>query len=544
MLGWLIAGLIVVSWFALLATRALVPSDEGRYAEIAREMHASGDWVTIRYNGLKYFEKPPLHLWVSALAFSVFGVGEWQARLCGALSGLSGIVLTMLATRCWFGRRVAVMAGLALLAMPTWTFASHFNSLDITVAGALTAVLMSLLLAQHPDASPGERRNWMWVCWVAMALALLGKGLIGVALPGLVGVIYLLVSRQWWLLRRLHIVSGLVLMLIVSVPWFVLISARNPEFAEFFFIHEHWTRFTSTEHHRAGPLWYFVPQLLAGMLPWLGLFVAMTRATRSESRAQFRPLLMLTCWTLSIFVFFSLSGSKLPGYIVPVFPAIAGLVAVALERMSQPGMKRQLSWIVGSSVVAIAISIGFAIEPRADYGQMFPWVCTALVVMAAGAWLARRLELRGDRLANIAVLSIATYVAVNVAMLGYVPIARARANVDLVEPVQQVLTAQTPIYMVRLLDHTLPFYLGRTMTPVEMPDELEFGTQQEPDKWLPTLTSFIERWRDGSQAIAVMKPDVFDSLLARGVPMRVVARSADRVVVSNFEPPVPNGSAR
>jgi 4-amino-4-deoxy-L-arabinose transferase-like glycosyltransferase len=122
-------------WFLTLDWRHLLPSDEGRYAEIAREMLASGDWVTIRYNGVKYFEKPPFQMWMTALAFQAFGIGEWQARLWVALSGALGVVMTAVAARRWFGPRVALLSALILVAAPAWNLASHFNSLDMGCRG-------------------------------------------------------------------------------------------------------------------------------------------------------------------------------------------------------------------------------------------------------------------------------------------------------------------------------------------------------------------------------------------------------------------------
>lgn len=260
---------ILLVWFGTLDMRHLLRSDEGRYAEIAREMFATGDWVTIRYHELKYFEKPPFHLWVTTLAYTLFGVGDWQARLCVALSGILGLGVSMLAAARWYGRRVAMLTGLVLVSAPMWNIAGHFNSLDMTLAGAMACVLAFMLLAQHPDATRAERRNWMLACWAAMGVAVLVKGLVGLALPGLVLVVYTLVTRDFRLWCRLHLPGGIVAMLVVTVPWFWLVSERNPEFLHFFFIHEHWQRYTSNVHQREGAIWFFVPLLLAGFLPWL-----------------------------------------------------------------------------------------------------------------------------------------------------------------------------------------------------------------------------------------------------------------------------------
>ncbi len=335
---WLLAAAFLAVWLGTLGYRHLIPTDEGRYAEIAREMFTTGDWVTIRYNALKYFEKPPLQIWGTALAYTLFGVGDWQARLFTALSGIAGLVFTMLAAARWWGKRTAVITGLVLVSAPMWNVGAHFNSLDMGVAGCMTMALAALLLAQHPEATRSQQRNWMWVCWASMALAVLSKGLIGVVLPGFVLVVYTLVARDWALWKRLHLVTGLIVFFAVGAPWFVLISARNPEFAWFFFVHEHFQRFTSTVHNRNAPLWYFVPLLLAGFLPWLAQLPGATRLTfaRSETAANgFRPTLMLGLWAILIFAFFSISDSKLPGYIFPIIPALAVLAALVLENTSE-----------------------------------------------------------------------------------------------------------------------------------------------------------------------------------------------------------------
>src|SRR6476620_2073533 len=283
-LGLVAACLFVAGlWFLTLDARHLLPSDEGRYAEIAREMLASGDWVTIRYNGIKYFEKPPFQMWMTALSFQAFGVGEWQARLWVALTGAFGIAITALAARRWFGPRVALFAALILVAAPAWNLAGHFNSLDMGLSGALSCVLAALLIAQHPETSAAARRRWMWLAWAAMAVALLTKGLIGVVLPGIVLVVYSAVTRDLAVWRRLHVVSGATLAFALASPWFLIVSRRNPEFAHFFFIHEHFQRYLTNVHHRDWAWWYFVPQLLVGFLPWLGLSRGIAAVVRDDA---------------------------------------------------------------------------------------------------------------------------------------------------------------------------------------------------------------------------------------------------------------------
>ncbi len=539
---WLFVVAIACVWFLTLDARHLLRSDEGRYAEIAREMVASGDWVTIRYNGLLYFEKPPFQMWMTAIAYELFGVGEWQARWWVATSGAIGGVVTMLAARRWFGRRVAWLTGLVLLATPAWNLGSHFNSLDMGVSGALACVLAAVLIAQHPDATPAARRGWMLFAWAAMAVAVLTKGLIGIALPGLVLVIYTLMTRDFALWRRLHIVSGALLLLAIAAPWFVLVSVRNPEFARFFFIHEHLQRYLSTVHHRSGPWWYFLPQLIVGFLPWLGLSWSMAKIVRDDARPPgFRPALLLGVWATAIFVFFSASSSKLPGYVLPIYPALAVLAALALDRLAPERWRRQVLvavaiWAIGIVAAPFLTRFGSPSTPAALYAAFSWWLAGGCALAVAGLVVAWRIGVREPR-ASIVVYALTLFVALSVVLRGHESFGRASSGVDLVAPIEHVAGPDVPIYSVRLLDHTLPFYLRRTTVMVESPDELEFGTQQEPRKWLPTLEAFQARWTSSERAVAVMSHDTFAVLRARQVPMFPVAEDNRRVVVANFESP-------
>jgi 4-amino-4-deoxy-L-arabinose transferase-like glycosyltransferase len=537
---WWVGAAVLCVWFLTLDARHLLRSDEGRYAEIAREMFVTGDWVTIRYNGLKYFEKPPFHLWMTAIAYHLFGVGEWQARLWVAVSGLAGMLVSMLAARRWFGPRVALLTGLVLIATPTWVLGSRFNSLDMSVSGALACVLAGFLMAQHPLTLPGARRAWMYFSWLAIGIAVLTKGLIGMALPGLVLTVYMLATRDWGLWRRLHMPGGLILLAVITVPWFVLVSLRNPEFPQFFFIHEHWDRYTSTVHNRGEPVWYFVPQLLAGFLPWLGLSGGIVTAVRQEVRdGGFRPLLLLATWAGAIFVFFSLSGSKLPGYIIPIFPALGILAAVALDRLTPKAWRFQVTVMLVLAGIGLMASplvgrLGSANMPNAQFLSYVPWIAAACAIAVAGLAVGRWQARADTTLRSILTVSVTLFSAFSVGLLGHETLGRSSSGVDLVAPIKAILTPDMPIYSVRLLDHTVPFYLQRTTIMVEAPDELEFGVQQEPRKWLPTLAAFQSAWSSGKPAVAIMSHDTYAVLRKDNVVMFPVAKDTRRVVVANF----------
>ncbi|MGZ5819700.1 MAG: ArnT family glycosyltransferase, partial [Burkholderiaceae bacterium] len=200
--------LFCLFWLYALGARVLVPTDEGRYAEMAREMVVTGDWITTRLNGIKYFEKPPLQTWMNALTFEVFGFGEWQARLWTGLNGLLGIVLVAYTGKRVFNYRVGITAGLVLASSFWWAALGHVNTLDMGLSGMMTIALCALLIGQRNDATERERRNWMMACWAGMALAVLSKGLIGLVLPGAVLVLYTFIARDWAIWKRLHLGLG------------------------------------------------------------------------------------------------------------------------------------------------------------------------------------------------------------------------------------------------------------------------------------------------------------------------------------------------
>ncbi|MBV9889612.1 MAG: glycosyltransferase family 39 protein [Rhizobacter sp.] len=529
-------------WFLTLDARHLLPSDEGRYASIAREMLARDDWVTIRYNGLKYFEKPPLQMWMTALAFAAFGLGEWQARLWTAFSGVVGLVATAFAASRWYGKRVGVLAALVLLAAPGWNIGGHFNSLDMGLSGALAVVLAGVLVAQHPSASSTARRNWMLVAWAAMAVAVLTKGPVAIVLPGLVLVVYSALARDVAIWRRLHLGAGLLLMVAIALPWFVLVSGRNPEFLRFFFIHEHLQRFLSPIHHREGAWWYFVPQLLMGFLPWLGLAWAIAKVVRAEPAGTgLRPLLLLAVWAVAIFVFFSASSSKLPGYILPIYPALAILAACALDRLAPARWRRHVAVaivavLVGCVAVPFVAAQSNDTTPNAVFREFALWLAAGLGAALLGLAVAWRIA-PASLLRSIALYALAFFALVTVGLRGHEAFGRISSGASLAACAAPLLDDVMPFYGVRFLDYTLPFYLRHVLTPVEAPGELEFGVQQEPQKWLPTLDAFVREWASGRRALAVMARPTYDELRSRNVPMVIVGEDARRVIVANFEGP-------
>jgi 4-amino-4-deoxy-L-arabinose transferase-like glycosyltransferase len=551
---WTLAIVFALIWFYLLGVRTLVPSDEGRYAEMAREMITSHDWITTRLNAIKYFEKPPLQTWMNAITFELFGLGEWQARLWTGLCGFGGMLLTAYTGRRLFDARVGMYAGVVLASSLLWGGLGHVNTLDMGLAAMMTISLCGLLIAQRNQASYDEQRNWMLVCWAGMALAVLSKGLIGIVLPGAVLVLYTLAAGDWRIWKRLHLGKGLLLFFAISAPWFVVVSMRNPEFAHFFFIHEHFQRFLTKVHHRTGAWYYFVPILVAGIVPWLGVLLqSLWEGLRDRHESSlagsldgatgrgFQPKKMLLIWAVFIFFFFSISDSKLPSYILPIFPALALLIAAYLARAGVRSV--QLTALIFGLPAAIGLAFVQRIPATADDAfsaallvRHLPWIYTALGLIVAGAVVAAAIA-RRSKDGAIVLLAVAGFLAGQIVIVGHDPQGRYSAGVDHLPAIRAVLTPDTKLYLVGRYEQALPFYMQRTMTLVAATDEMEFGLQQEPQLWIPTIEAFAARWKTddaaGTREMAIMRPDLYPRLQQMGLKMRVIGSDPRRMIVVN-----------
>ena len=531
-------------WFGTLNYRHLIPSDEGRYAEMAREMLVTGDWVTPRYNGYKYFEKPPLQVWATAAIFQVFGIGDWQARLWTALTGfLTILAIGFTGTRI-YNARAGWLAAVVLASSPMWVISGHFNSLDMGLSAFLVAALCSLLLAQTSH-NKSSCRNWMWACWVFMALATLSKGVIGAAIPAMVFVAYSISTWDWKIWTRLRLFSGTIVFLLITAPWFILVAQRNPEFLEFFFIHEHLQRFTQDAHSRTGPIYYFVPLLLIGIIPWVLQIPGALVQAWQERRREFSSGWLLVCWFVVIFAFFSMSRSKLPGYIIPIFPALALLIGHRLDRLLGYSNSLGMPWKLQTLGFTLLGCIGFFFlteigkQARPDeieaYAQYTYWVIAALIALI-GFSLFAIVQSKRNGLQSIVSFASGFFLCAMIAGTGHETLGRAVSGIDLVSRVKASIPEKVNFYSVRLLDHTVPFYLGRTMIMVESPDELEFGVNQEPNLWLPTLDAFISRWKEDQTAYAIMVPEQYVALQTLNLPMQEVDRDSRRVIVKHPDP--------
>lgn len=535
--GVLLLGLL---WFGNLEYRDLVDPDEGRYAEIPREMMVSGDWVTPRLDGLKYFEKPPFQYWMTAGFYSLLGVDEWVARLWPALAGLLGLALVYAAGARLYDRRCGALAATMLAGMAMYVIFSHALTLDMGLTFFQCLTVLAIAIALRDGTGKREGLAWMLTAWGAAAAAVLSKGLIGIVLPGATIVAYAVVHRDTAILRRLHVRWGTGIFLAVAAPWFVMVSARNPEFPGFFFWHEHFQRFLEPGG-RAAPWWYFVPVLAIGLLPWTGVLAwSVRRWWREEPLARFRPTRFLTLWCAIVFVFFSASGSKLVPYILPMFPVLALLMASQVDRLPE----RRLAVLLG--VLAVPIMLGAFLAPplaahriqksgiEAFTRLFMPWFEASGAVLGIGLLAAAVVAWRRSRVGGIVTASGASLLAVTILMTGHQsmsPVYSSEQSFDRMEQIDGPMSPDVPFFSVGMYDQTIPFELGRPVILVAYQDEFALGLESDPDRELPTLAEFQREWLGLDTAYAVMAPSMYQKLQGQGLPMRLLAGDPQRVFV-------------
>lgn len=518
--------------------RPLANPDEGRYAEIAREMAASGDWVTPRLNGFKYFEKPPLQYWATAAAIRVIGPNEVAARAYTALCGILAVLAVAFTLRRLGGSRQALLAAGVLLSSPYFLALGGIVTLDMGLTAWLTVAMGAFLVAQAAARDDRERRLWMAVAWAAVALAVLSKGLVGLVLPAGTIFMHCLLHRDWKLLRRLELAGGACILAAIAAPWFILVSVANPEFAPFFFIHEHFTRFLTAEHRRVAAWWYFIPILFLGLLPWMfGLGPAVAAAWNSQVHGdEFHWRRFVVVFIAVVMAFFSASGSKLPAYILPVFPMAAMVLAEWIDR-SDP---RRLAMHVAPVTLVLAAGLVLAWGApdrarsewtRALYESARPWIVGGGVILVAGIAIATAMLRRRMKDAAIAMIVTVTLVFIDAVEDAYEQLSPRQSGMEIADAIRPHLTPGTPVYSVRHYDQSATFYLGRTVTLVDYVDEFALGLRAEPELALSDVEHFIERWRRPGNALAILQPGVLDRLKAEGLAFTTLHADERRVVI-------------
>jgi 4-amino-4-deoxy-L-arabinose transferase-like glycosyltransferase len=561
--GWLrdlliLAVVLGIPFFQYLGALPLIDPDEGRYAEIPREMLERGDLITPTLNYVKYFEKPPLLYWANATSLKIFGQNEFAARFPSALCGLLTVLTLYIFARHLYGRRCALISALILATSAGFVLQSRIILTDMLLTFCLTAALGAFIVAAQREGRRSRALPW-YLFYLFCALATLAKGLIGMVFPAGIIFFYLLLSRRWRLLSEMRLITGLLLFLMVAAPWFVAVSLRNPEFAHFFFIREHFERFTSTVHGRYQPFWFFVPVLLGTMLPW-SFFIpgALLRAFRDRHHEEGRANMYLLVWAVLIFLFFSKSSSKLIPYILPVFPPLALLVGHQID-LALDGRGRSIkaaAIMMGSTLVVLGIAmLGYARLPQIvsllaglvpdlnvalnQFVRNSPAISLLACVTFGGLFLFQGLGTLTTAGRNptrmLVVLCLGSFLLeMFVPKLIMTHIASAESPRELALKARSLARPGTSIVTFGPMQ-AVSWYTGRRVLVTGKIDELEFGSKQGDQlAWFPDQPALVKLWNSEKHVLILLKKGEFDTLLPLLKPEPVIKGEAARhLLISN-----------
>lgn len=337
-------------FFYNLQSPGLFDLDEAVYAESTREMVESGNWITPHMNYELRFDKPILIYWLMAIAYKLFGITEFAARFWSALNGIIIALWIFYFGKKWKSVQFGLLSSLIFITCLEPVILAHAAITDMTLLLFLITALFSFYLGYSAETAKGKQ--WYWLFYLGCALSVLTKGLIGIVLPGMIILIFLLATRRLWsTVKEAKLLPGIILFLMITLPWYILVVRENGWiFIQQFFLFHHLHRFTGEISGHSGNIFYYLLVILIGFFPWSSFLVSGIKTAipwnwrkwKDMSRQDQFPLFCLI-WIIIIFIFFTIAKTKLPNYIAPLFPPITFLVAAWWQQLLNPKIENQPS---------------------------------------------------------------------------------------------------------------------------------------------------------------------------------------------------------
>jgi 4-amino-4-deoxy-L-arabinose transferase-like glycosyltransferase len=517
-------------FFILLGVRALFTPDEGRYAEIAREMVTRNDYVTPYLNNIKYFEKPALYYWLAAASIKAGGLSLWSIRSVNAILGIFGAIFTYITARILYDRTTALFSAYILPTTLLYFVMAHMISLDLPVTVFISSALYAFLLASQ--SKPGLKcRLLLWLCAGMCGIAVLTKGLIGVVFPAMIIGAWLLLTGEWRKLKNYYIPSCLVIFLLVALPWHIIVEQRNPEFLHFYFVEQHFLRYATKDIGHYQPAWFFIPCLIAGFFPWI-VFLPQALIYKIKDPRN----LFFILWAALIFIFFSFSNSKLIPYILPMFPALAILAGHYLAE----NYKKNVFTV--SYVILLAASLGISSQffmflqstSFPDKHAATIYITLASFILVAGVIIT--LVINGKKpYRSIWALIITTWfflLAIHTAL----PAIDNRTILPLAEIVKSHIKPTDEVITYNQYYQELPFYLERRITILNWRNEMTQGMRfQDTSEWMIGNQTFWKRWHSKKRLFVIIGKDEFARLRKTNPTLTyfLLGETLNNVLISN-----------
>lgn len=515
------AVLIALFFQIEIGDRRFASPDESRYIEISREMAETNDFVTPRLNGVKYFEKPPLFYWMEAAAIKTFGISFSKMRVVEVALAVFGCVALMLAAFYAYGIRTAIISGGVLATTLLYYIQSRFINLDLSLSVFMSAAMFCYFLAFAKQCRIGQRKLLL-LFYAFSGLAVLAKGLVGIVLPTIVILVWLVINNKFSLhdkysiIKRSIYIPGIILFLLITVPWHIICEQRNPGFAYFYLIYEHFVRYTTQAHCRYQPVWFFIPIVIAGLLPWTGLSLESIRKSIKEKSTD---NLFLLSWICTIFAFFSISNSKLIPYILPIFPPIALLTGRMLaEYVDERGFSRRcyanIGFYISMSIIACAVVLGLfhrhLVQNALNNDSMLLLVSLLVIfVILCICWEVISNKIKCGKLGKINHVIVLFFAAANSMLIvnritAFYQDDRKPSSYEIAQAIKYNLTDNVEVFSYNRFIYDLPIFLNRNIGVIDHIGEFEFGlTLEDHSERFMSSEKFLKKFAEAKNRIFV-----------------------------------------
>lgn len=516
---------VPLSWIPLMEP------DEGRYSSISAAMNASGDYVTPRLKATVYFEKPPLSYWATSFFFRILGENEFSSRLFAAFCAWGCILLVYYMGFFFHDARTGLYAAAVLTTFLFHLAIGRINILDMPLA---FMVCMAIWCGFRFYAGTPGKKVWLYLLYFFSGLAFLTKGLIGVAFPFGILLTWLLLSRRWRDLFTLFSPVGILIFCATAIPWLILIQREHPDFFRFFFLQEHLFRYVSRIHGHYQPVYYYLPILLIGTLPWCAFLpeVIARLGMRGKLFEDVEKKLLLA-WFGLILVFFSVSSSKLVPYVTPLFPPIALAFGHLFRRYEEKGyadrsresasrIGRLLEIVQPLLFTVILFAPVFLPTNRIPWSEWWPWIVIPALLQFMMIIIPRRIRNKAGKgwFAAVYLLFALYFISIIPPVAKY--LSPYKSAYPLSQAVLEYVPADAILYQYGISLYGIDFYTGKRTPVVDDIGELRYGAEQLPaaerERYFLTSDSFFHVTRaTGSVYCATRKGDRL-AILKKEVP--------------------------
>ncbi len=536
--------LALAAFFFHLGSYGLWEPDEARYAEIAREMLATGNFIVPHLNYVPYVEKPPLLYWTTALAFHFLGTNEFAARLVPALSALLGVIVTYRFGRRVFDHRRGLLAAAILISSPLYATMAQVLTTDMLLTALLSVAFFSFFLQWR------EGGRWWIALYLAMALAVLTKGPVGVVLPVLAGMLFLWRQGTWRSgLGKFHVVGGVLIVVATVLPWFAVIAVRLPGFLDFYIIGEHFGRVFVASYSHDEPFYFYLPVIIVGLLPWSICFpLLLLHGTRGPARS--------CCATVAglVLVLFSAADAKLIPYILPALPPIALLLAdsivCAIENRAAQGLPRHarsaaVIAALGPALCAggmgcIVVAGAAAYFNNRDISILARVIAVSGVMILIGGVVSSAAFIRGRFETGLTIIVAAVLAVLLTGTYGRIAVESLHSYAALSRELASLAPDATLIDYHRY-PQAIPFYTRRRVILAgPFLSELSFGAEHSANRdryFLNSDADLLRLWaKDRSAVLIIDEADLKHLALQLG-PIRMIATQGHKRAVASIREP-------